>query len=52
MVRKKGEQSPFGFKGEHNYKYEVLSILSRRAGEPASFWRENVVALEIFRYRI
>ena len=38
----------FWFEHEDDYEYEIFSILSIvHASEPASFWRENVVAVTI-----
>ena len=35
----------FRFWDEYNHEYEILSILNNT--EPASFWRENVIAVVI-----
>ena len=37
----------FWFYDENDYEYEIFSIKGSATREPASFWRENVVAVVI-----
>ena len=37
----------FRFSDEDDYEYEIFSILINAHAEPASFWRENVIAVVI-----